>query len=87
MCVPVCVCVCVCVCTQDKLARSVTMEQGKTLADARGDVFRGLGKCVCVCVCVCPCVRACGPYAYLRTATRHTTAYYVQAADTMCVCV
>lgn len=28
---------------QDELARSVTLEQGKTLADARGDVFRGLG--------------------------------------------
>eukprot|EP00850_Spirogloea_muscicola_P002684 SM000010S04322 [mRNA] locus=s10:975747:980531:- [translate_table: standard] len=27
----------------DKLAMAVTMEQGKTLADARGDVFRGLG--------------------------------------------
>ncbi|KAI5080589.1 hypothetical protein GOP47_0003772 [Adiantum capillus-veneris] len=26
----------------DKLAQNVTMEQGKTLADARGDVFRGL---------------------------------------------
>lgn len=26
----------------DKLAMSVTTEQGKTLADARGDVFRGL---------------------------------------------
>ncbi|KAG2491870.1 hypothetical protein HYH03_009823 [Edaphochlamys debaryana] len=26
----------------EELARSVTMEQGKTLADARGDVFRGL---------------------------------------------
>lgn len=27
----------------DRLAASVTQEQGKTLADARGDVFRGLG--------------------------------------------
>ncbi|KAF5837385.1 Aldehyde/histidinol dehydrogenase [Dunaliella salina] len=26
----------------EELARSITMEQGKTLADARGDVFRGL---------------------------------------------
>jgi len=26
----------------DELARAVTLEQGKTLADARGDVFRGL---------------------------------------------
>ena len=26
----------------DKVARSITTEQGKTLADARGDVFRGL---------------------------------------------
>ena len=26
----------------DELAESITMEQGKTLADARGDVFRGL---------------------------------------------
>lgn len=26
----------------DKLAQNVTLEQGKTLADARGDVFRGL---------------------------------------------
>lgn len=29
---------------QDELAASVTREQGKTLADARGDVFRGLGE-------------------------------------------
>jgi len=28
----------------DELAASVTAEQGKTLADAKGDVFRGLGK-------------------------------------------
>jgi len=27
----------------DRLAALVTAEQGKTLADARGDVFRGLG--------------------------------------------
>ena len=27
----------------DELAASITQEQGKTLADARGDVFRGLG--------------------------------------------
>ena len=27
---------------QDELALSVTMEQGKTLPDAKGDVFRGL---------------------------------------------
>lgn len=27
----------------DELAASMTREQGKTLADARGDVFRGLG--------------------------------------------
>lgn len=27
----------------DELAQNVTLEQGKTLADARGDVFRGLG--------------------------------------------
>lgn len=29
---------------KDELALSVTMEQGKTIADAHGDVFRGLGK-------------------------------------------
>ena len=29
---------------QEELALSVTTEQGKTLADARGDVFRGLGQ-------------------------------------------
>ena len=28
---------------QDELAASITLEQGKTLPDARGDVFRGLG--------------------------------------------
>lgn len=28
---------------QDKLALNVTTEQGKTLKDAHGDVFRGLG--------------------------------------------
>ena len=27
----------------DELAACVTREQGKTLADGRGDVFRGLG--------------------------------------------
>ena len=27
---------------QETLAHSITAEQGKTLADARGDVFRGL---------------------------------------------
>ncbi len=30
---------------QDELAKSITTEQGKTLEDARGDVFRGLGMC------------------------------------------
>ena len=29
---------------QDELARSVTLEQGKTFQDAKGDVFRGLGE-------------------------------------------
>ena len=29
---------------QDELAANITQEQGKTLADAKGDVFRGLGK-------------------------------------------
>lgn len=29
---------------KDDLALSVTMEQGKTIADAHGDVFRGLGE-------------------------------------------
>ncbi|KAJ3400967.1 Methylmalonate-semialdehyde dehydrogenase [acylating] mitochondrial, partial [Chytriomyces hyalinus] len=27
---------------QDDIARAITLEQGKTLPDARGDVFRGL---------------------------------------------
>jgi hypothetical protein len=31
-------------CLQDELAKSVTTEQGKTFQDAKGDVFRGLGK-------------------------------------------
>lgn len=29
---------------QKELAKSITYEQGKTLADAEGDVFRGLRK-------------------------------------------
>jgi len=29
----------------EAIAASITREQGKTLADARGDVFRGLGEC------------------------------------------
>jgi len=29
---------------QDELAKSVTLEQGKTFQDAKGDVFRGLGE-------------------------------------------
>ena len=28
---------------QDELAENITLEQGKTFADAKGDVFRGLG--------------------------------------------
>ena len=32
----------------EELAASITQEQGKTLADARGDVFRGLGGCCAV---------------------------------------
>ena len=28
---------------QDELARAVTAENGKTIKDAEGDVFRGLG--------------------------------------------
>jgi len=31
------------VAVQDDLAANVSLEQGKTLADAHGDVFRGLG--------------------------------------------
>lgn len=31
----------------EELAQSITIEQGKTLADARGDIFRGLGKGFC----------------------------------------
>jgi malonate-semialdehyde dehydrogenase (acetylating)/methylmalonate-semialdehyde dehydrogenase len=33
----------------EELALSITMEQGKTLADARGDVFRGLEVVETVC--------------------------------------
>ena len=33
---------------QDELAANITEEQGKTLADAKGDVFRGLGEWACV---------------------------------------
>jgi len=29
---------------QDELAANITLEQGKTIPDARGDVFRGLGE-------------------------------------------
>lgn len=29
---------------QDELAENITLEQGKTFADAKGDVFRGLGR-------------------------------------------
>lgn len=31
---------------QKELAKAITLEQGKTLADAEGDVFRGLRKCI-----------------------------------------
>lgn len=37
----------------EELAKSVTTEQGKTLGDARGDVFRGLGACCAVRVARC----------------------------------
>ena len=33
---------------QDELAANITEEQGKTLADAKGDVFRGLGEWGCL---------------------------------------
>lgn len=33
-----------CVMLQKELAKLITLEQGKTLADAEGDVFRGLRK-------------------------------------------
>ena len=40
----------------DKLAAIITKEQGKTLADARGDVFRGLGtNCTDVSPLLCGC--------------------------------
>lgn len=32
---------------QEEIAHMITTEQGKTLEDARGDVFRGLGVCCC----------------------------------------
>ena len=32
---------------QKELATNVTLEQGKTFADAEGDVMRGLRECVC----------------------------------------
>jgi len=44
-------CVCVTISSpisQDELAKSITMEQGKTLADAVGDVTRGLRECICI---------------------------------------
>lgn len=34
----------ICFALQKELAKSITVEQGKTLADAEGDVFRGLRK-------------------------------------------
>lgn len=33
-----------CLVFQKELAKAITVEQGKTLADAEGDVFRGLRK-------------------------------------------
>jgi len=33
--------------SQDELAKSITAEQGKTLADAVGDVTRGLREHLC----------------------------------------
>lgn len=38
------ICATVCVMLQKELAKLITLEQGKTLADAEGDVFRGLRK-------------------------------------------
>ena len=34
---------------QDDLAANVTLEQGKTIADAHGDVFRGVGERFAAC--------------------------------------
>ena len=48
----------VCIC-QDELAHSVTLEQGKTLADAIGDVTRGLREFLCCCVCLSVCMYVC----------------------------
>lgn len=36
---------------QDKIALNITTEQGKTLKDAHGDVFRGLGQCSLLVLC------------------------------------
>lgn len=36
----------------EELAHSITHEQGKTLADARGDIFRGLGASALPCLAV-----------------------------------
>lgn len=40
---------------QKELAKSITLEQGKTLADAEGDVFRGLRKFIGL---LLSCIRA-----------------------------
>ena len=39
---------------QDELAENITQEQGKTFADAKGDVFRGLGRPLILASAICP---------------------------------
>lgn len=41
---------------QDALAANITQEQGKTLADAKGDVFRGLGMQLMPCSALPACL-------------------------------
>ena len=49
----------------EELAASITREQGKTLADARGDVFRGLGALPALAGVGLPAVPAATPAASL----------------------
>ena len=51
-----------------ELAKLVTLEQGKTLADAEGDVLRGLRKFCCLLLCfvhMCTDVSFCCAFGFV----------------------
>jgi hypothetical protein len=64
----------------DDLAKIVTLEAGKPLAEARGEIQVPTACGVCMCVCVCVCV-------YVCVCVRVCVCMCVCACVCVCVCV